>query len=133
MFLGLIALALVVACGGADSGPSDQLGAGRSVYGSACSMCHGEVGQGGVGPALEGVVETFPACTDHLRWVTLGSNGWREQVGDRFGATNQPVQGGMPSHEASLTAAEIQSVVVYERVRFADEELETATAECGRS
>lgn len=104
---------------------------GRDVYGSICSACHGAVGQGGTGPALETVVETFPSCDDHIQWVDLGSAAWKSQVGDTYGATDKPVQGGMPQNGATLTDEEIQSVVVYERVRFGDEELESVLADCG--
>lgn len=129
--LGMALMLLLAACGGADTSEPGPLRVGRDVYGSICSACHGEIGQGGTGPALATVLETFPSCSDHIKWVTLGSDQWKAQVGDTYGATNKPVTGGMPENRATLSNEEIQAAVVYERVRFGDEELENAVANCG--
>ena len=51
-------IAFLAGCGGGDSGPSLSAEAevGRSIYrSSGCTSCHGPNGQGGVGPALEGI------------------------------------------------------------------------------
>ena len=50
-------VAFLSSCGG-DSGPSLSAEAetGRSIYrANGCASCHGPNGQGGVGPALEGI------------------------------------------------------------------------------
>ncbi|MFP5256156.1 MAG: c-type cytochrome [Acidimicrobiia bacterium] len=86
---------------------------GEAVY-VGCAACHGAGGGGGAGPALDGVLETFPDYRDHAMWVRLGSTGW---PADTYGATDKPVNGGMPAHEA-LTDAELAQVILYERAAF---------------
>jgi len=101
----------------------------------ACQNCHGSDGGGGIGPAFGGgaVVETFPLCVDHIAWVSLGTTGWREEVGDTYGAQAKPVGGGglMPSYQdAGLTAEEIAAVVLFERVTFGGLDATEAEADC---
>jgi mono/diheme cytochrome c family protein len=99
---------------------SEALGAldvGATVYGK-CASCHGATGGGGVGPALDGVGETFPDAAMHAQWVTLGSTGWQADVGDTYGDTNKPVAGGMPAWGTELTPEELMSVIAYERAEF---------------
>jgi mono/diheme cytochrome c family protein len=123
------ALAVVLAgCGDADPNP---LAEGIRVYGRVCAACHGDTGQGGIGPALAEVVTDFPSCDDHIEWVTGGSDGWKADRGDTFGATDKPVEGGMPAFGASLSAEEIASVAAYERHRHGGQDLETVLEECG--
>lgn len=93
---------------------------GREVYAS-CAGCHGAQGQGGSGPPFADghVVETFSNYEDHVHWVTIGSAGWRDEVGDTYGDTNKPVQGfnglEMPAFGESLSEEDILAVVRYER------------------
>ncbi len=101
----------------------------------SCQACHGAEGGGGTGPALAGgaVVETFPACADHILWVALGTSGWRGERGDTYGAQAKPVGGGgiMPSYEAAgLTPEEIAAVVLFERVSFGGQDAAAAEADC---
>ncbi len=100
----------------------------------ACQSCHGAGGGGGTGPALAGgaVVETFPSCADHIKWVTLGTNRWRDQVGDTYGATDKAVGGVgvMQSYEAGLSPEEIAAVVLFERVTFGGLDPEETTDDC---
>jgi len=125
----VLAAALLAACGGeSEEGPVDV---GRGVYGDMCSTCHGDAGQGGTGPALGETDAVFPSCTDHIEWVTLGSERWQEAYGDTYGATDKPVQGGMPSMEDRFTAEEIAAVVLFERVEYAGLPLEETAADCG--
>ena len=61
--VGITALAFVIALfanePGGESGTTKSTGA--SIYAASCATCHGDAGQGGVGPALAGkVVEDFP-------------------------------------------------------------------------
>lgn len=93
------------------------LEAGAEVY-SACASCHGAGGEGGSGPAFETVAETFPDANVHAQWVALGSDGWSSEVGDTYGATDKPVNGGMPGWESSLTPEELTEVILYERTEF---------------
>src|SRR5688500_10345891 len=61
---------------------------GAAVYkGSGCSGCHGNNGEGAVGPEMDNVVETFPEFADHVEWVRVGS---KPVAGGTYGATNQP-------------------------------------------
>lgn len=92
---------------------SDPLVLGGEVY-SGCATCHGATGGGGVGPALTGVLETWPDYRDHMMWVKLGDAGW---PGTTYGATDKPKNVGMPGH-AALTDAELAQVVLYERTTF---------------
>ncbi|HJQ78213.1 MAG TPA: c-type cytochrome [Acidimicrobiia bacterium] len=122
--------------GGAGGGGTDFIALGGDLYAgnvtpaANCSGCHGAGGQGGVGPALTGVLTTFGACDDHITWVRLGSEGWRNEIGATYGDTNKQVTQGMPPH-ASLTEEQLKSVVAFERVRFGGAPEEEALADCG--
>ena len=91
---------------------------GKAVYARVCSTCHGPTGEGGVGPALNEVAVTWPSCQDHIAWIGLGSIGWRAQVGDTYGATSKPVNGGMPAQKGNLLESEIAAVAAFERVTY---------------
>jgi mono/diheme cytochrome c family protein len=115
----------------AESGPTDaDYVEGRSVYGT-CAACHGRTGEGGAGPSLESVRETFPDCADHVRWVSLGSQRWKDTVGPTYGAQARPINGAMPEFGKSLTPDQLKQIAVYERVRFGGADLETEKASCG--
>lgn len=90
---------------------------GATVY-AKCASCHGAGGEGGVGPALDAVGETFADPATHMEWVTLGSTGWQQQNGNTYGDTNKTVNGGMPAWGGELTPEELTAVVVYERATF---------------
>lgn len=118
----------VGACG--NAAPTDpDWEAAREIY-ATCAACHGKGGEGGVGPALVTVLETFPDCATHQKWISLGSIKWRESVGDTYGATNKPVAGIMPPFD-KLTDTQLAQIAVYERVRFGLADLETERAACG--
>lgn len=130
-FAAVALAALLAACSGqATATDDDPLAPGREVYGRVCSACHGPTGEGGAGPALAGVLETFPTCEQHILWVELGSNRWKEEVGPTYGATDKEVAGVMPSFQESLTAEEIARVAAYERVRFGGLDSELAVEQC---
>ena len=119
---------LVGACG--DAAPTDpDWKAAQETY-ATCAACHGKAGEGGVGPALATVLETFPDCGEQQKWISLGSVKWRESVGDTYGATDKPVVGLMPAFD-KLTGIELAQIAVYERVRFGLADLETERAACG--
>jgi len=126
----MLVAALLAACGG-TSAPRSPLDQGRSIYGNVCSACHGSRGDGGTGPSLHDVLGTFPSCADQIEWVTLGSKRWQETHGETYGATNKPVNGGMPSHEASLSADEIARVVAFERITYGGGVEEGVLRDCG--
>ena len=97
----VVALAFVVALFANE--PSGGSGAARSgpgydVYLDNCARCHGQDGEGGVGPKLAGgaVVEAFPNRADQIRLVEDG-------------------EGTMPAFKGDLSRAEIEEVVDYTR------------------
>ncbi len=117
-------------CGGAGS---VYFSIGQGIFTGQCAACHSADGSGGVGPALAGgaVLQTFSACTDQIQWVTLGSNNWPDAT---YGDTNKPVLGtgvAMPGYDGNLSAEEIASVVLYERVSFGGADPITEEASCG--
>lgn len=119
---------LVGACG--NPAPIDpDWAVGRDIY-ATCAACHGKGGEGGVGPAMATVLETFPDCATHIRWISLGSINWRDSVGDTYGATEKPVVGVMPSFD-KLSGTELAQIAVYERVRFGLADLEAERVACG--
>ncbi len=100
-----------------EEGP---LQVGASLYrGQGCSGCHGPTGGGGVGPALDGSVKTFPAFKDQVSWVRTGSAPFK---GQPYGATGKIATGGMPGFP-DLTDEEVIAIVCHERVTYAEEEL----------
>jgi len=110
---------------------SDPLIQGRTIYGDRCATCHGATGEGGVGPALAGVLTTWPSCADHIEWVTLGSEGWKSAHGDTYGATGKPIVGTMPGHADLLTPEQIALVVSFERIRYGGADRAATFTECG--
>lgn len=127
--LGIVVLALSACSAASDT--TDPLARGQEVFGRLCVVCHGERGQGGVGPALGEVVQTFPSCSEQMEWVRLGSERWRNERGATYGAPGREVKGGMPSMEASLGAEEIAAVAAFERSRFGEVEPDEALDDCG--
>lgn len=128
---GAVCLVVVLAAGCAPSGPPSVLVVGREVYASNCSVCHGPSGQGVVGPALSLATETWPDCADQIRWIELGSDRWRAEVGDTYGATNKPILGGMLPQEGLLTPEQIAAVAVFTRVTYAGVDEAVAMEDCG--
>lgn len=121
---------------GPGGGATDFIALGGDLYAgnvsaaSNCAGCHGANGQGGVGPALNGVLTTFGACEDHVQWVRLGSDGWRSEVGNTYGDTNKQVTQGMPPH-AALTEEQLRAVVAFERARFGGANPDETLVDCG--
>ena len=78
--------------GVASSNTVNYVALGQQVYSgaAACAGCHGANGGGGVGPAFIGgeLYTTFPTCSDHAKWIELGSAGWQSEVGPTYGAEN---------------------------------------------
>ncbi len=126
-------------CDGSEYGVAvvNYFADGEIVYTARCAACHGADGGGGAGPALSGgsVLATFPggSCsteTGHRAWVALGSTGWPEPT---YGVLAKPVGGfgsNMPGFESVLSAEEIASVTLYERVAFGGEPLPEAIDDC---
>lgn len=123
-------------CDGSPYGTDqvDFFSEGQDLYARNCAACHGANGEGGGNfPALRGgaVAAAFPACSDHLQWVTLGSLGWPDPT---YGAAATPVGSSgaqMPAFGSVLTPEELGSVVLYERVAFGELSVPDAEADCG--
>ena len=99
---GVAALVFVIALfanqpSGGGSSNAAKSGPGYDVYVSNCARCHGQKGQGGIGPQLAGRVTTdFPAAKDEEAFVRTGRDG-------------------MPSFGGQLSPGEIEDVVAYTR------------------
>ena len=108
---------------------------GQEIYSgsAACAGCHGANGGGGVGPAFIGgeLYTTFPTCSEHVKWVQLGSSGWQSEVGSKYGDQNKISIGGMPAFQGKLSDEEIRSVVAFERIVFGGEATEIVLEDCG--
>ena len=128
MFLSIVLLAAASACAQPESADPDWIG-GRETY-ATCAACHGKAGEGGVGPALSTVRETFPDCGEHKKWISLGSVRWKEQVGETYGANASAVKGAMPAFN-DLTDRQLGQIAMYERVRFGGADQEAESAACG--
>jgi mono/diheme cytochrome c family protein len=97
------------------AGEDDPVALGEELY-TKCASCHGASGGGGVGPAFDTVLETWPDYRDHLAWVRLGDPGWPAAT---YGATDKAKATGMPPFdEGQLSEEELAQVVLYERVAF---------------
>ena len=82
---------------GPDGVSDPELVAGREVFASRCTNCHGSSGGGGTGPRLAGrVAESFPDPTDQAAVIRGGRNN-------------------MPSFTGTLSEAQIAAVVRYTR------------------
>lgn len=93
---------------------------GEELYaGSGCAGCHGASGTGsGSFPGFTDgrIYETWPSFVEHFEWVRLGSAGWLRERGDTYGATDKPVNGGMPGFgEGQISDADLLFVVLHER------------------
>lgn len=121
---------MIVTVSACQSAPSDpDMAGGREVF-ATCAACHGKSGEGGVGPALAGVLVTFPDCETHMQWIRLGSERWKAEIGETYGTANEPIDKVMPSFE-SLDPLALRQIAMYERVRFGGGEIEAERAACG--
>jgi cytochrome c551 len=81
-------------------GGTAKSGPGYDVYVSNCARCHGQEGQGGIGPQLAGqVTNDFPDAMDEIALVRSGRDG-------------------MPSFAGDLSPTEIEDVVAYTRTEL---------------
>jgi mono/diheme cytochrome c family protein len=120
---------------GAGGGGADFIAMGEAIYNAApgnCQSCHGANGGGaGAIPALTGVLTTFGACDDHVRWVELGSTGLQAAGESTYGDTNKPINGGMPAFGGALSAEQLAAVASFERVRFGGADPAETLVDCG--
>lgn len=90
--------ALLGACSSGPEKPTDAvLAQGQEVYNRNCASCHGTKGQGGLGPALQGVSSRL-TFEQEVETVAKGRKGTQ-----------------MQAWEGKLTAEEIDAVVRYTR------------------
>ena len=68
---------------------------GADLFASNCAGCHGQVGEGGVGPALSGGLARFGSIQEVVGFVSTGA------------------PGSMPGFETRLTPDEINAVVEF--------------------
>lgn len=125
-----VAALIGVACGG-GAPSSAELRSGRNTYGDVCATCHGNRGQGGIAPALDQVLNTWPSCDDHQRWIALGSEEWKTAVGPTYGAENTEITDVMPGQGGNLTEREIAEVAAFERVEYGGGDPDEVLADCG--
>lgn len=119
-----------VSCGPGSATP-ESLRVGRGVYADHCSSCHGNRGQGGVGPSLSEVRDTWPDCDDQQEWIALGSEGWTVEYGPTYGADDAPITNVMPGRAETLTPDEIAAVAAFERVEYGGGDAVEELAACG--
>jgi len=102
---GVAALVFIIALfanqpSGGGAASAAKSGPGYDVYVSNCARCHGQEGQGGIGPQLAGQVTTdFPDAKEEEAFVRAGRDG-------------------MPSFAGQLSPTEIQDVVAYTRTEL---------------
>lgn len=110
--------------------PSQLLAIGETNY-AGCAGCHGPNGGGGVGPALNNLLNVFGSCSDNIEWVSLGSAGYQAAGRDTYGDTSKPIAGGMPGFGESLSEEELAATVSFIRVRFGGGDPEAVLTDCG--
>ncbi len=82
---------------GGGTANTAKSGPGYDIYVSNCARCHGQEGQGGIGPQLASqVTSDFPDAKDEIALVRSGRDG-------------------MPSFAGDLSPTEIEDVVAYTR------------------
>ena len=72
-----------------------------------------------------------PIAPSQQQWITLGSAGWKEDVGDTYGAQDKKITAVMPFFDGALTANQIAQVAAFERFQFGGASMEAALADCG--
>ena len=101
-----------------SSAANSPVTAGALVFNTAgCAGCHGANGEGGVGPQLNGgeVLRQWPVLQDHINWVKTGG---AAHIGQTIGGVVVTPGNAMPGFAGTLTEAQIEDVVCFERVQF---------------
>jgi mono/diheme cytochrome c family protein len=92
---------LLVACGGGEEEAAYvPPKTGPAIYKTFCATCHGQSGQGFVGPSLVDSAVKYPDVASEIAVVTNG-------------------RGEMPAWSGRLTPEQIATVVDYTRAEFA--------------
>lgn len=133
----LLALLILLGLGAcAASQPSlgdPALDAGQKSYQEVCAACHGPTGAGTSAPALSEVLATFPDCSTQQQWIRLGSEAWKDEVGETYGAQDKEITAIMPTFRPVLSETEIAQVAAFERFQFGGATMEEALTGCGLS
>ncbi len=66
---------------------SDKMVLGEQLYATTCAACHGDAGQGGVGPALDGTAGVQPFRPGHIEELVLRGGQRMPAVGAGWGET----------------------------------------------
>ena len=83
-----------------SAAPAGSTVDGAQIYAARCAQCHGDQGEGGLGPELAGVVaDKYPDVALQVLVVETGRNA-------------------MPSFRSTLTREQIAAVVDYERTEL---------------
>jgi mono/diheme cytochrome c family protein len=98
--LAVVTVGLSGACSSSDDQSQEPPRTGAAIYRAVCATCHGQSGQGFVGPSLYDVAARYPDQAEQIALVTNG----RAQ---------------MPAFGGQLTPEQISTVVDYTRTRFA--------------
>jgi mono/diheme cytochrome c family protein len=101
--LGFVIALFTNGSGPSASGTSYGPRSGIEIFAASCAVCHGDDGQGGVGPQLNdgAVVAAYPKVQDQVKVVEDGKGG-----------------GQMPSFAGQLSTQEITAVVDYTRTEL---------------
>ena len=92
----VITVALLFTVSPTVAGPTDSVVAsGADLFISKCAGCHGQSGEGGVGPALAGGLARFGSIEEVASFVSTGA------------------PGSMPGFESRLTPADINALVEF--------------------
>ena len=93
-------------------GDAAAIARGRELYAKNCSMCHGEKGEGGIGPSLKDTVflyhEGDAEDDDYYEIINNGTNAGDVEEG-------RTAKGGMPPYAGQLDKNSIWSLVSYIR------------------
>lgn len=87
---------LIASCGGGSEADVER---GATIYAQQCARCHGDEGQGNLGPSLVGIADLFQEASGQELFVSNGG-------------------AGMPRFADILSEDEIRDVVAYTRQTF---------------
>lgn len=94
------------------SGDPKAISLGREIYQQNCAVCHGQSGEGGIGPSLKDITFLYKdedvADDDYYEIINNGTQPGMVEEG-------RTAKGGMPPFGASLDKNKIWSVVAYIR------------------
>jgi mono/diheme cytochrome c family protein len=94
------------------AGNPEAIAAGMELYEEHCAMCHGDNGEGDIGPSLvDNTVLKVEGDLSDAHYFGIISNGLEEGME----VAGRSVEGGMPEFREDLSKKEIWSTVSYIR------------------